>query len=207
MIELEMRGLGLFGAVLLSTGTLAQVQQPRSACMENAIVVPCTASSHAERTTSAGRNRRCTICRDDLRVISFPPSSEPNQKVTVQPDGIVGPPNPGSFYGQGSTLPGLAYAVKEAYSKAFQKAVFAVPERVEEPGQYDLRYDLKLTQAIAAAGGLAATAKSQVFLYRPVSPNWAQVQKLKIKHLFRGRNISEAQTPCGERPLRWWQRA
>lgn len=138
MIELEMRGLGLFGAVLLlSTGTLAQVQQPRSACIENAIVVLCTAGSHAER------DRRCTICGDDLRLISFPLSSDSNQKATVQPDGMVARPTLGSLYVQGSTLPSLVDAVTKAYSKQFQKAFFAVPGQVEKPGQYGLRYEFQ----------------------------------------------------------------
>lgn len=113
MIELEMRGLGLFGAVLLlSTGTLAQVQQPRSACIENAIVVLCTAGSHAERTTSAERDRPCTICGDDLRLISFPLSSDSNQKTTVQPDGMVARPTLGSLYVQGSTLHFQAWSTR-----------------------------------------------------------------------------------------------
>ena len=144
MIELEMRGLGLFGAVLpLSAGTLAQVQQPRSACIENAIVVLCTAGSHAERTTSAERDRPCTICGDDLRLISFPLSSDSNQKATVQPDGMVARPTLGSLYVQGSTLPSLVDAVTKAYSKQFQKAFFPVPGQVEKPGQYGLRYEFQ----------------------------------------------------------------
>lgn len=223
MIETEMRGLGLFGGALLSTGTLAQVQQPRSACMENAIAVRCTAGSHAERATSAEQNRRSTICRDDLRPISFLPSSGLKQKVTVPPDGIVAPPDSGSVYVHGSTLPRLVDGVKKAYSKTFQKAFFAVPGQVEMPGQYDLGYDLTVTQAIAPAGGLAARAKCQVFPYRSASSNWAEVQELKIKDLFHGKNISDgrharhgdmilapekrAQAPRGERLLRWCQRA
>ena len=162
MVELEMRGLGLFGAVLLlSTGTLGQVQRPRYACAENAIVVPCTAGSHAQQTTSAEGNRGCTICRDDLRLISFPLSHELNQNVTAQADGMVVPPNLRSLYVEGSTRPGLLDAVKKAHSKLFQMAFSAVPGQVEKPGPYPLGYDPAVVQAIAVTGGLAPRAEAK----------------------------------------------
>jgi polysaccharide biosynthesis/export protein len=62
---------------------------------------------------------------------------------------------------------------------------------VGKPGQHDLRYEITVTQAIAVAGGFAPTAKTQVFLYRAVSSNWAEVRELKIKDLLQGKNITE----------------
>ena len=62
---------------------------------------------------------------------------------------------------------------------------------MEKPGQYTLRSDITVTQAIAVAGGFAPTAKTQVFLYRAVSANWAEVRQLKLKDILNGKNISE----------------
>jgi polysaccharide export outer membrane protein len=73
----------------------------------------------------------------------------------------------------------------------FQKPFFTVLGQVAKPGQYDLRYDITVTQAIAVAGGFAATGKSQVFLYRAVSSNWAQVREIKLKEVLKGKNIGE----------------
>src|SRR5262249_49745647 len=128
---------------------------------------------------------------------------ELNQKVTVQPDGYISLQGAGSLYVAGLTLPGVIEAVKKAYAKTlhdpivdvdlvdFQKPFFSVLGQVGKPGQYDLRYDITVTQAIAMAGGFAPTAKTQVFLYRAVSSNWAEVRELKIKDVLKGKNIHE----------------
>lgn len=188
---------------LLSSGVVAQAQQRGVASAQNAIAVPSISSDDAGRPTPTERNTRYTICRDDVLQITFPLSPELNQKVTVQPDGFISLQNVGSLYVQGLTLPGLIDAVKKAYSKIlhdpiidvdlvdFQRPFFTVLGQVGKPGQYDLRYDLTVSQAVAIAGGLAPTAKSQVFLYRSVSSNWAEVRELKLKDLLRGNNISE----------------
>ena len=94
-------------------------------------------------------------------------------------------------------------AVKKAYSKVlhdpiidvdlldFQRPFFTVLGQVGKPGQYDLRADITVTQAIAVAGGFTGAAKSQVFLYRAVSANWAEVRELKLKDVLHGKNVSE----------------
>lgn len=80
MIGLEMRGLGLFGVVLLlSPGTVAQVQQQRSVSTKNAMAVPSTTAGDAERPAPAERNPHYTVCRDDVRPNSFLLSPELNQ--------------------------------------------------------------------------------------------------------------------------------
>jgi len=80
MMGLEMRGWGLLGVGLrLSTGTVAQAQQQRSVCAENATAVPSTTGGDADRRAPSERNPHYTICWDDARLISFPLSPEVNQ--------------------------------------------------------------------------------------------------------------------------------
>ena len=199
-----MRILGLLSAVLLlSSGVAAQVPQQQTGSTQDAIAAQSESGGDAGRPAPTERNPRYKVCRDDVLQISFPLSPELNQKVTVQPDGFITLENVGSVYVLGLTVPGLVDVVKKSYSNVlhdpivdadlvdFQKPFFTVLGQVGKPGQYDLRYDLTVSQAIAVAGGLAPTAKSQVFLYRSVSSNWAEVRELKLKDLLRGKNINE----------------
>lgn len=149
------------------------------------------------------RNPRYRICRDDALSLSFSLSPELNQKVTVQPDGYISLQGAGDLYVQGLTVRELVGAIKKAYAGIlhdpiidvelvdFQKPFFSVLGQVGKPGQYDLRYDITVTQAIAVAGGFTRSAKTQVFLYRAVSANWAEVRELRIKDILHGKNISE----------------
>lgn len=157
----------------------------------------------ADHLAPGERNPRYQVCRQDVLMLSFPLSPELNQKVTVQPDGYIALQGTGSVYVAGLTLDELASAVKKAYAGIlhdpivnadlldFQKPFFTVLGQVGKPGQYDLRYDITVAQAIAVAGGLASTAKSQVFLYRAVSSEWAEVRELKLKDLLNGKNVKE----------------
>jgi len=160
-------------------------------------------SDGTQHPLPAERNPRYRIGRDDALSISFPLSPELNQKVVVQPDGFISLQGAGSIHVEGLTLPALIEAIKKAYASIlhdpiidvdltdFQKPVFTVLGQVEKPGQYTLRSDITVTQGIAVAGGFAPTAKTQVFLYRAVSANWAEVRELKLKDLLNGKNISE----------------
>jgi polysaccharide export outer membrane protein len=199
------RVLVMFGVVLLLTWPgSAPAQQERAQPMSgNANAVPASARSHADHTAAAERNPRYRICRGDVLVLSFPLSPELNQKVTVQPDGFISLQSTGYVHIEGLTVADVVESVKKAYAGTlhdpivdvdladFQKPFFTVLGQVGKPGQYDLRYDITVTQAVAVAGGFAPTAKTQVFLYRAVSSNWAEVRELKIKDILNGRNISE----------------
>jgi polysaccharide export outer membrane protein len=205
MLELDMRVLSFFGVVLFFTcGAATQAKQERALpASSNMITERVAVTNDGERPAPTERNPRYRICRDDVLLLSFPLSPELNQKVIVQPDGFVSLQGAGSLYVAGLTLPGVVEAVKKAYAKTlhdpivdvdladFQKPFFTVLGQVGKPGQYDLRYDITVTQAVAVAGGFAATAKTQVFLYRAVSSNWAEVRELKIKDILNGKNISE----------------
>lgn len=172
---------------------------------EKAVPVPIVPadSDGVHHPIPAERNPRYKIGRDDVLAISFPLTPELNQKITVQPDGFISLQSAGSIHVGGLTVPALVDAIKKAYANIlhdpivdvdladFEKPSFTVLGQVGKPGQYVLRGDTTVTQAVAAAGGFSPTAKTQVFLYRAVSANWAEVRELKLKDLLNGKNISE----------------
>jgi polysaccharide export outer membrane protein len=195
---------GWLGVALLLVCQATPAQQERALTVNgSANAVAAAGSGEANHTAPAERNPRYRICRDDVLLISFPLSPELNQKVTVQPDGFVSLQSAGDIHVEGLTVPGVVEAVKKAYANTlhdpivdidltdFQKPFFTVLGQVGKPGQYDLRYDITVTQAIAVAGGFATTGKTQVFLYRAVSSSWAEVRELKLKGILNGKNISE----------------
>jgi polysaccharide export outer membrane protein len=73
------------------------------------------------------------------------------------------------------TVPEVVEALKKAYSGVlrdpiihvalidFQRPFFLASGQVGRPGQYDLRHETTVSEAIAMAGGFAPTAKTQVF--------------------------------------------
>lgn len=204
MMEVTTRvGLFILAGLLACAGMVRAQQASSLGTSESGKAARSLKSQEVEHIGPAERNPRYRIGRDDVLSLSFPLSPELNQKVMVQPDGFIGLQNVGSIYVEGLTVPEVIEAVKKAYSKVlhapivdadlvdFQKPCFTVLGQVGKPGQYDLRRDITVTQAIAIAGGFAPTAKTQVFLYRSVSANWAEVRELKIKDILRGKNIAE----------------
>jgi polysaccharide biosynthesis/export protein len=189
---------------LISCSWRANAQQGRTTgTNDSGNSLETVAHADSDRPAPAERNPRYRICREDVITLSFPLSPELNQKVTVQPDGYISLQNADSIFVAGLTLPEVVKAVKKVYAGTlrdpiididlvdFQKPFFTVLGQVGKPGQYDLRNDITVTQAIAVAGGFAPTAKTQVFLYRAVSSNWAEVRELKLKDILHGKNISE----------------
>lgn len=166
---------------------------------------PPAASPAADtRPVAAERNPRYTINRDDILSISFPLSPEFNQiKVTVQPDGYITLLGTEAIHVQGLTVPETIDAIKKAYSKIlhqpivdvdlidFQRPYFVALGQVGKPGQYDLRYDMTLTEAIAVAGGFATTAKTQVILYHRGNGGWVEAKEIKVKDVLQGKNVEE----------------
>jgi len=169
-------------------------------------VPAATVTQHSpdpDRTVLERRNPRYRVFRDDVLLISFPLSPELVQTVTVQPDGYISLQSAGSLYVQGLTVPEIIEALKKAYSTIlhdpiitvdlidFQKPFFIVSGQVNKPGQFDLRYDITVTEAVAVAGGFAPTAKTQVFLFHRVSTDWVEVKKLKLNDILKGKNVNE----------------
>ena len=194
-------------SLFLPAGLCAQQSQRISAGAINNSTPATTVRGETEqgRPVPAQRNPRYRINRSDVLSLTFPLTPEFNQpKVMVQPDGYVTLQGAGSVYIQGLTVPETVEAVKKAYSKTlhdpivdidlidFQKAYFVVLGQVSKPGQYDLRYDMTVTEAIALAGGFAATAKTQVFLYHRVPDGgWLEARELKLKDILHGKNVEE----------------
>lgn len=162
------------------------------------------ASSNDDDPKLQHRNPRYRIQHSDILAISFPLSPEFDQsKVTVQPDGYINLINAGSVYVEGMTVPEAVVALKKAYAGIlhdpiidvdlvdFQRPFFLVSGQVGKPGQYELRHETTLSEAIAMAGGFAPTAKTQVFLYHRVSPGWVEVRKINLKDYFGGKKVDE----------------
>lgn len=177
------------------------------------VKTPPISTTGADATT-AGQSRsaapqleqrypRYVIQPQDVLLLSFPLSPELNQTVTVQPDGYVNLQSASSLHVQGLTVPELTNALKKAYVgtlhdpiinvdlKDFQKPFFTVSGQVGKPGQYDLRSDITVAEAIAVAGGLAPTAKSQIFLFHRTSDAWFEVKKLNLKDVLNGKKPNE----------------
>jgi polysaccharide biosynthesis/export protein len=205
MRERGIQFLGLLSIVLLAYICLpaaAPQEQPGSATKPANMGSP-EAHSDVHNPAPAERNPRYRICRDDVLSLSFSLSPELNERVTVQPDGFISLQGAGDLYVQGLTVRALVEAVKKAYAGMlhdpiidvdlvdFQKPFFTVFGEVGKPGQYNLRNDTTITQAIAVAGGFTPTAKTQVFFYRAVSADWAEVRELKLKDILSGKKISE----------------
>lgn len=162
-----------------------------------------TGQVHSDRPALHSRNPRYQVMRDDVLALSFPLSPELNQTVTIQPDGYITLANAGSVYVQEMTVPEVVAAVKNAYSsvlhepivdvdlKDFQKPFFVVSGQVTKPGQYDLRTDTTVSEAIALAGGFNPGAKTQVLLFHRIAADWMEVNKLNIKDILHGKNLNE----------------
>lgn len=199
-----LKGLGL--AVLLAlTPVGLMAQQNSSMAVTRSMSASATEPSQPgdDRPALQQRNPRYRIMRDDVLNLSFPISPEMNQMVTVQPDGYITLLSIGSLFVQGMTVPELTDALTKAYSKIlhdplievdlkdFQKPFFVVTGQVSKPGQYDLRYDTTVSEAIAISGGLLPTAKTQLLIYHRVSPGWMEVKKYNLKDFLNGKNVNE----------------
>lgn len=153
------------------------------------------------------RHPRYQIQREDVLLLTFQLTPEINQTVTVQPDGYINLQNVGSVYAQGLTAPELVAAVKKAYQgvlhdpivdidiQDFQKPYFTVSGQVGKPGQYELRNDITVAEAIAVAGGMTMqTARTQVFLFHRTSKDWVEVKKVNLRDVLNGKHVNEDST-------------
>jgi polysaccharide export outer membrane protein len=203
-----MRGFGVALVIIFVSlpGTLSG-QEP-SATASSAASAPFAAApdkgqTDSDRPALQHRYPRYKVQRDDVLSISFPLAMELDQSVTIQPDGYVNLAGVGSVHIEGMTVPEVVEAVKKAYSTTlhdpivdvdltdFQKPFFVVNGQVGKPGQYDLRYDTTVSEAIAIAGGFTPQAKTQIFLYHRVSEGWVEVRKLSLKDILHGKNVNE----------------
>jgi len=156
------------------------------------------------RPTLGQRNPRYMLQAGDSFDLSFDLSPEFNQSLTVQPDGYVSLRGVGDVHVAGQTVPQLTSTLRTSYGKIlndpiisvflkdFEKPYFTVDGQVGRPGKYDLRGDTTVTQALAVAGGVSASAKhSQVLLFRRVSDQWVEARIVNYKKMMKDGNLSE----------------
>jgi polysaccharide biosynthesis/export protein len=206
MFRIMVLGLALTAFLAAASASLqGQQRHPVSKPVAPGAITSSAASQRdSNQPALQQRNPRYKVHREDILSISFPLSPEFNQpKVMVQPDGYVNLQGAGSLYIQGMTLPEVVEAFKKAYSSTlhepiidvdlvdFQRPFFLVSGQVNKPGEFDLRHDTTVSEAIATAGGFAPTAKTQVFLYHRISADWVEVKKLSVKDILNGRNVNE----------------
>jgi polysaccharide biosynthesis/export protein len=174
--------------------------------------VDASGNSTSDQTELQRRNPRYKVTASDTLSIQFPLSPEFDQlTVMVQPDGYINLLSADSIYVQGMTVPEIVEALKKAYGGTlhdpivnvdlvdFQRPFFLVSGQVGKPGQFDLRHDTTVSEAIAVAGGFLPSAKTQVFLYHRVSTSWVEVKELKLNDILHGKNANEdAQLSSGD---------
>jgi polysaccharide export outer membrane protein len=175
-------------------------------------IILCISISRISPAQSSGvpgpslkdRHPRYLLQSQDVIALTFPLSPELNETVTVQPDGYINLQGTENVYVQGLTVPDLSAEVKKAYAgilnnpivnvdvEDFRKPFFTVSGQVAKPGQYELRSDITVAEALAVAGGMTMmTAKTQVFLFRKTSSNWVEVKKVNLKAILKGKNLNE----------------
>ena len=176
---------------------------PEQAVAASDVTANPPAGASNDRPALQQRYPRYQVTRSDVLSLSFPLSPELNRQVTVQPDGYINLQGTGSVYVQGMTVPEIVAAIKKAYANVlrdpiidvdlvdFQKPFFIAGGQVGKPGQYELRHDTTVSQAIAMAGGIVSGGKTQIFLYHHASPGWVEVKKLNLKDIYHGKNVNE----------------
>lgn len=184
---------------LVSVGLLGSLMSGQLALAQD--------SAAASNPTLQERHPRYVLQRSDVVMLTFPLTPELNQTVTVQPDGFISLQNAGSIYVQGLTTPELIDAVKKAYAGVlhdpivnadltdFQRPFFTVSGQVGKPGQYELRQDITVAEALAIAGGMVPTAKQQVFLLRRAAnrPGY-EVRQVNVGKELTGKKLDEVAT-------------
>jgi polysaccharide export outer membrane protein len=144
------------------------------------------------------------LCKSDVLTISFPFSPEFDQTVTVQPDGYIALKGVKQLPAEALTIPELQQAIGRAYAgilhdpevtivlQDFDKPYFIVGGEVNHPAKYELRSDIRVTEAVAIAGGLTPRAKhSQIVLFRRVSDDLVESRLLDVKVMLESRNLAE----------------
>ena len=150
------------------------------------------------------RNSRYRLEPGDAFDVVFELSPEFNQHATVQPDGYVSLRGIDDVHVADQTVPELIATLKTAYNKIlssplisvvltdFQRPYFIANGQVKNPGKYDLRGDVTVTEGIAIAGGFLDTAKhSQVLLFRRVDNEMSQASVINVKKMLNNKNLHE----------------
>lgn len=154
--------------------------------------------------TAAPQETRYQLKNGDSLDLTFTYVPEFNQTVTIQPDGFVTLRAVGSVRAGGLTVPALQKSIEDKYAvimkqpdvsveiKDFEKPFFLAQGEVQKPGKYDLRSDIKLSEAVAIAGGLSPNAKhSQVLLFRHMAGEKVDVKEIDLKKVLQGKDLAD----------------
>ena len=192
--------LPLYLSLLLLSVSLPVYPQVHAIAPVSAIQ-NAAAISQPPSDSAVSPSERYRVEPEDILIIAFALSPELNQTAGVQPDGYVSLLTVGSVYVKDLTVPQVVLAIKKAYAgtlhdpivdvdlKDFQRPTFYVSGQVGRPGQYDLRYQLSVMQALAIGGGLSQTAKTQVVLMHRVSTEWAEIKVLNLRKVIHGQAL------------------
>jgi polysaccharide biosynthesis/export protein len=140
----------------------------------------------------------------DSLALNFLYTPDFNQSVVVQPDGYINLRGIGDVQVLDKTVPEVATAVRDAYTKIlrepiitielkdFEKPYFIAAGEVARPGKYDLRGNTTILQALVVAGDLKAQSRSsQVLLFRRDSRNLMEVRQINVKRMLKARDFTE----------------
>jgi len=149
------------------------------------------------------QNSRYVLRSGDTIDLTFVYVPEFNQTLTIQPDGYVTLRAAGDVRASGLSVPELKTIVESKYSsimkapdvtveiKDFEKPFFLAQGEVQKPGKYELRSDIKVSEAVAVAGGLSSSAKhSQVLLFRRGAGDQVEVIEIDLKRVLQGKDMA-----------------
>jgi polysaccharide export outer membrane protein len=182
---------------LMTTGLGAQSSQPAKEARAGSEL-----SADAElEPWNGGRYR---LMPSDVIELIFPYVPEFNQVLTVQPDGYLNLRSVGDLSVQGRSLPEIRKMILEVYQpilrdpiitvvlKEFEKPFFIAAGQVKQPGKFELRGRMTVTQALAVAGGLSDAAKpSQVIMFRRFSAELYEAKQIDVKKMLASHDLSE----------------
>jgi polysaccharide export outer membrane protein len=194
-----------FGTILfLAAAVLAYADESQPENSTKAAAVDTTAQTEPTHPELQRRNPLYQLSRSDVLDLNFPLTPEFNQSVTIRPDGYITLLGAGDLHVEGQTIPQVTESLRAAYAKRlhdpiitvqlkdFEKPYFVVGGEVGHPGKYELRGDTTVIQAVQIAGGFTPGAKhSQVWLFRRVSNEWVETQKIDVKRMLHAGNLQE----------------
>jgi polysaccharide export outer membrane protein len=195
----------IFVIVLTSTIT-TQAQDPRPAgpLPPAGTAQPAVQDAQPGTPPMSDPHARYRLRAGEVLDIHFQFTPEFNQTVTVQPDGYVALREVGEIRVADKTVPEVVAGLQTAYGKIlrdpaitvelkdFEKPYFIVGGQVVKPGKYDLRGDTTVVQAVQIAGGFdLKSKKSEILLFRRVSDDWVEVNKVDLNRMMRQKDLSQ----------------
>jgi polysaccharide export outer membrane protein len=150
----------------------------------------------AQVAAVADAHQRYALRAGDTITIHYRLTPEFDQTAMIQPDGFVALPLVGDLAVAGMTLDAVKALVVERASvhlkapevtvslKEFERPYVVVAGEVPHPGKLDFYEKTTALQAILLAGGFEASAQqSDVYVFRKVNGDLAEVHTLNLKRM------------------------